>query len=241
MIKSITEDYYSQFCGITLSDLKRGTYFVCSAERDVKLRGFGCKYAIYVLVKDDLCVAAYSPRYMGFMEQWKLFDRDRMIAAVNQRFQLKKMQLMMFEKEAVTHYGHAKILRAADYPLYESFFRETVPGANPDGWLYEYFVEKTGKEYFTGYLSGSRLLSVCDAPDMPYMEDRIQHTGIHTLKQERRKGYAACTAALAAHHLMEMNVCPQWECRAGNTASIELAKSIGYKEYAAAYILEEWD
>lgn len=241
MIERITEDYYSQFCGIKLSGLKHGTYFACSAGRDVKLNGFGCKYTIYVFVKNDLCVAAYSPRHMGFMEQLKPFDRDRMIAAVNQRYKLKKMQLMMFEKEVVAHYGNARILRAADYPLYESFFRETAPDANPGDWLYEYFLEKTGREYFTGYLSHNKLLSVCDAPDMPYMEDRIQHTGIHTLKGERRKGYAACTAALAAHHLAEMDVCPQWECHAGNTASIELAKSIGYKEYGTAYILEEWD
>ncbi len=76
---------------------------------------------------------------------------------------------------------------------------------------------------------------------MPYMEGKIQHTGINTLEGERRKGYAACTAALATHHLIEKGVCPQWECHAENTASVALAKSIGYKEYGAAYILEEWE
>lgn len=52
MIESITAEFYSQFCGIGLSTLKYGTHFVCSPERDEEVRGFGCKYTLYVLVKD---------------------------------------------------------------------------------------------------------------------------------------------------------------------------------------------
>ena len=44
--------------------------------------------------------------------------------------------------------------------------------------------------HFTGYFVNGKIVSVCDAPDMPYMEDKIQHTGICTLEEERREGYA---------------------------------------------------
>ncbi|MDE7272830.1 MAG: GNAT family N-acetyltransferase [Lachnospiraceae bacterium] len=240
-IENITIDYYSHFCGIHLIGLKPGMYFICSADRDEILSGFGCKYTIHIFTNNDLCVVSYAPKYKDFMEQLKKCGRDEMILAVSRQFRLKKMTLMMFEKERVTYYGNARILKAADYPLYEPFFRAISPNANPDGWLYEYFIEKTEKEYFAGYFSDNKLRSVCDAPDMPYMEGKIQHTGINTLEGERRKGYAACTAALATHHLIEKGVCPQWECHAENTASVALAKSIGYKEYGAAYILEEWE
>ena len=240
MIERITKDYYSHFCGIDLSSSKCGTYFICSAERDEKLRGFGCKYAIHILVNGSLCVVSYSPKHRALIEQSKKCGGDEIILAVSRHFSLKKMRLMMFEKEIVTCYGNARILKDEDYPLYEAFFRAVSPNADPDGWLHEYFIEKTSKEYFAGYFSDRKLLSVCDAPDMPYMEDAIQHTGINTLKEEQRKGYAACTAALATRHLLEKGVCPQWECHADNIASIELAKSIGYKEYGTAYILEEW-
>lgn len=238
-IKKITEEYYSHFCGIDLSELEQGTYFVCSAARDIKLETFGCKYAIYLLEKDGLCAAAYSPKHAGFMEQLKKYSIEDIISALNQRFQLKKMKLMVFAQELITDYGGAKILSPTDYPLYESFFREAYPNSDPSGWLREYFMEKSGKGYFTGYLHDGRLLSVCDSPDMPYMEGRIQHTGIKTLEAERRKGYASRAAALAAHSLLEKGVCPQWECSADNIASIGLAKTIGYSEYGTAYILEE--
>ncbi|MCI9077453.1 MAG: GNAT family N-acetyltransferase [Lachnospiraceae bacterium] len=241
MAENITKDYYSQFCGINLTKLKYGVHFICSPERDKRLKGFGCKYTIYTFANDNLCVVSYAPKHKAFIEQLKKYGKDEIILAINQQFKLKRMQLMMFENEIVACYGNARILKTEDYPLYEAFFRATYPNANPSGWLYEYFIEKTGKEYFTGYFSGHKLLSVCDAPDMPYMEDKIQHTGINTLKEERRKGYAACTAALAVHNLIEKDICPQWECHVENIASIELAKTIGYKEYGVAYILEEWE
>ncbi|MDY6846994.1 MAG: hypothetical protein SVP52_07650 [Chloroflexota bacterium] len=119
------------------------------------------------------------------------------------------MQLMIFHEEVVKQYGDAKILSVTDYPLYEAFFRTATSNANPDGWLYDYFIEKAAKEYFVRYISNDKLVSVCDAPDMPSMEDKIQHTGISTLNEERRKGYAKCTVALATHHLIENGVCPQ--------------------------------
>lgn len=238
-VEKITTQYYSHFCDIDISALERGTHFVCTTERDVKLKGFGCKYTMFILVKDGLSIVTYAPKYKDYAEELKKFNVDKIITTVNQKFELKKMKLMMFHEEVVKKYGEAKILKDADYLLYEAFFRETKPNVNTDGWLYDYFVEKTANEYFAGYISNSKLVSVCDAPDMPYMEGEIQHTGIITLKEEQRKGYAKCAAALATHHMIENGVCPQWECEANNTASIDLAKSIGYKEYGDAYILVE--
>lgn len=235
----ITMQYYSRFCCTDLSKLEHGVYFVCSTERDSILKGYGCKYSFYILLKDDLCVVAYSPAFRDFADRLKHSRPDSIIAAAEDKFRLKKMRLFIFQGENMTEYGGAKVLGTDDYPLFESFFRKTHKNANPDGWLADYFSEKAGKGYFTGYFKDGRLVSVCDAPDMPYMEDVIQHTGIVTLEEERRKGYGKLTAALATHHLLQKGVCPQWECNVGNIASLELAKSIGYKEFGKAYILEE--
>lgn len=238
-IERTTVEYYSCFCGTDLSQLGAGTHLICTADRDRVLSGFGCKYTAYLFVRDELLVISCSPRYRDWMEGVRGAGRKQIVAAANRRFRLKRKRLMLFEKETAADYGRAKLLRPGDYPLYESFFRAAHPDADPAGWLREYFTEKTEQELFAGYLSGGKLLSVCDAPDMPYMAGRIQHTGIYTLKEARRKGCGACTAALEAHHLLEKGICPQWECDGDNTASAELAKSIGYREYADAYILEE--
>lgn len=238
-IQSITKQFYSNFCGIDISELTQGIYFICSSERDTKLKGFGKMFTLFAFVKDDLCVVSYSPKHSAFIKTLKKCCINEITVKLSQTFNLKNMQLMIFNDEVVTQYGDAVILRDSDYPLYETFFRETKPKANPDGWLHEYFIEKTAKEYLVGYVKSGKLASVCDAPDMPYMEGRIQHTGIETLETERRKGYAKCVTALATHNLIENGICPQWECCINNIASIKLAESIGYKKYAVAYILEE--
>ena len=238
-IDTITDAFYSCFCGTDLSEAASGISFVCSDSRNDEVRGFGCKYSVYVLVKEDACIVSYAPQYADFFKKLRGVSAADILTAVETSFKIKKMQLMKFRQERVREYGNAQVLKKTDYPLYEEFFRSTSPNADPTGWLREYFEEKVEKEYFTGYFLNGRLVSVCDAPDMPYMEDVIQHTGIVTLKDERRKGYAKRTAALAAHHLIENGICPQWECHTENTASIALAESIGYEKYGIAYILEE--
>lgn len=235
-IFNITTQYYSRFCCTDLSKLEPGVYCVCSAKRDELLKGYGCKYALYILQKEDLCVVAYSLVLEDFVDTLKHSDPDGILAAVEEKYRLKKMRLLVFQEEKVTEFGNAKVLQGKDYPLFEAFFRETHKNADPDGWLPEYFSEKEG--YLTGYFTDGRLVSVCDAPDMPYMQDKIQHTGIVTLDEERRKGYGKRTAALATHRLLQNGICPQWECGMDNLASFELAKSLGYKEFGRAYILE---
>ena len=88
--ESITEDYYSQFCGIELSGWKQGSCFTCSAARGEKLNGFGCRYAIYILIKDDLCAAAYSPEHKTVMERLKGYDRDMTSGICDGRLSLRK-------------------------------------------------------------------------------------------------------------------------------------------------------
>ena len=234
-----TNRFYSHFCGTNIAALGPGMHFICTPERDAVLQGYGCRYTLYLLVKGAVCVAAYSPKHSQWMEPMKAECPETLLAGVSRRHRLEKMKLMQFTGDKVDRYGDAKVLRQEDYPLFEAFFQTIHPGSRTEGWLREYFMEKAAKGYFTGYHAGGRLLSVCDAPDMPYMEDEIQHTGICTLPEARRQGYARYTAALAAHTILAQGVCPQWECHAGNAASVALAQSIGYREFATAYILKE--
>ena len=238
-IDKITNEFYSRFCGMNISDAACGVTFVRSESRNEELRGLGCKYSIYVLVKDDVCVVSYAPQYADFFKKLHGMSASDILGEIEASFRIKKMQLMKFAEERVHDFGSARILEKSDYQLYDEFFRATSPKADPSGWLREYFEEKAEREYFAGYLLNGRLVSVCDAPDMPYMEDVIQHTGIATLETERRKGYAKRTAALAAHHLIENGICPQWECHVENIASIALAEAVGYEKFGTAYIVEE--
>ena len=239
-IRETTIEYYSRFVDTDIDKLTSGIYFVESTKRDEEIRGFGCNYSIYALEKDDILVVTYSPRYREFMDKIRNSDKESIINAIKELDNLKILKLFIFDVEKVTAYKEARILTREDYPDYEKFFVETNPGAEPEGWLDEYFYEKTDRQLFVGYYEGDMLVSVCDAPDMPYMEGKIQHTGIMTLKEVRGKGYGKCTAGLATHNLIERGICPQWECNIDNVKSGNLAKAIGYEEYGVAYIIEDY-
>lgn len=238
-IRETTERFYSRFICTDISKLGDGVHFICSPEKDEELRGFGCRYTIYILVREGLCAAAYSPKYEAFFEGLKGLGTEELVAEVGKAHRLTEMKLFVFGGEKVKDFGGARLLEPADYLLYEEFFKATNPDSDPEGWLCDYFTEKAEKGLFSGCFAEGRLVSVCDAPDVPFMEGEIQHTGIMTLPEERGKGYGKAAAALSAHHLMELGICPQWECEAANEGSAALAKSIGYEEYGTAYILEE--
>ena len=236
----ITIQFYSHFCGTDLATLAPGVHFICSEERDRFLRGLGCKYTLFLLKREDSCIISYSPKHRLFFDNLKGADIDEMLFSIHQERSPKHLQLFSFGGEMVFDYGNAKILDPTDYSLFESFFRKAHPAADPEEWLYDYFTEKTAKECMAGYIENGVLVSVCDAPDMPYMEGLIQHTGIMTLPDHRNKGYAKSTAALSTHYLLRNGVCPQWECNAKNNASINLAHALGYQDFAQAYIWEEY-
>ena len=111
MIERITKDYYSHFCGIDFSSSKCGTYFICSAERDEKLRGFGCKYAIHILVNGSLCVVSYSPKHRALIEQLKKCGGDEIILAASRHFcQIHWLQ-------GIWHSIHPGRVGAAKFPV----------------------------------------------------------------------------------------------------------------------------
>ena len=240
-VRELTEQYYSCFLCTDISTLAPGVHFVCSPLRDEEVRGFGCRYSVYILVTGETAVVAYAPGYEGLIGRFKGKRIDEIIAGISAEYRLHELKLFIFDKEKVTDFGNARLLTEADYPLFERFFRATNPDADPEGWLEAYFTEKSAAGLFTGCVVDGRLVCCCDAPDMPYMEGLIQHTGIMTLPDERVKGYARAAAALSAHNLIESGICPQWECDAENAASAATAKSVGHREFGTAYILETSD
>lgn len=239
-IRQMTCDFYSCFCGTDITNQEHGIQYVCSEDRESVLKGYGCKYTIFILRRGADYIVSYSPAYQTFFEnQNSQTDIQKAIASVIQQFPLKARQLMIFAEERVSDFKDAIMLTHTDYPLYEAFFKKAHPTASRLDWLKEYFEEKAEKELLFGYITNGELISVCDAPDMPYMEGSVQHTGIITLPEYRRKGYAKCCAALATHHLISKAIVPQWDCALDNKASIALAKSLGYEEFAEALFFEE--
>ena len=101
-------------------------HFVCTPERDAVLRGYGCRFTLFLLVKGAVCVAAYAPKHSQWMEPMKAYLPETLIAELNRRNTLEKMQLMLFSGEKMHQYGAAKVLRQADYPFLKRFSKPSI-------------------------------------------------------------------------------------------------------------------
>ncbi len=66
-IETITNSFYSNFTGVNPLEVSKGIHFVRSEARDQEVKGFGCKYAVYILVKEDVCIVSYAPQYTRFL------------------------------------------------------------------------------------------------------------------------------------------------------------------------------
>ena len=82
-IDTITNEFYSCFCGINLSEAVSDISFVCSESRNEEVRGFGCKYSIYVLVKEKTCIVSCAPQYDAFFKKLQDASIDGILKAVD--------------------------------------------------------------------------------------------------------------------------------------------------------------
>ena len=104
-IDKITNEFYSRFCGTNISEAACGVTFVRSESRNEELRGLGCKYSIYVLVKDDVCVVSFAPQHADFFKKLHGMSASDILREIEASFRIKKMQLMKFAEERVHDFG----------------------------------------------------------------------------------------------------------------------------------------
>jgi hypothetical protein len=116
-----------------------------------------------------------------------------------------------------------------DFGTYRAFFQRQH-GADAAGeWLAEYFRDIVSCRRCWGIHVDDDLVSVTDAPSIPYMSDQIVEPGINTLAKFRGKGLATkVCAAMIAQVLRDKKV-PIWSCRSSNIASSRLAERLGFR------------
>lgn len=242
-IHSTTYEYYSKFiCYNLLNKKNQDIVYVETNERDKIMKGFGCKFSIYAFISNEQIIIAYSPKFHNiFIKLKEIINQDNIVMILKSYFPtIISKKIFEYTENKDIDSDNVQTLNEFNYNDFEQFFLKLHSNIDlNDNWLKEYFLTKAQKGLMFGYYVNNKLVCVVDAPDMPYDENKIQHTGVATLSDYRRKGYAKKTASFAAKKLIEKGIVPQWETIENNFASINLAKSIGYHELATAMILEE--
>ena len=125
----------------------------------------------------------------------------------------------------------ARALDESDLPAFLRFFKEAYPETHAYDWIPEYFHGITGRRRCFGVFEGGRLVSVADAPTIPYLPELIVEPGIMTLASYRRKGYASAVCAVFLEEQLRRGLSPIWTCAFDNEASAGLARHLGYRPF----------
>jgi|GEM_PF-4252124 len=131
-------------------------------------------------------------------------------------------------------------------PLYEKdigafvrFYQEAYPECKNVDWVPDYARSMIDRDGLFGIFDGEgQLVCAADLPDTPYLPKLIAEPGIFTLREHRRKGYAAAACAALMQAQLRRGLTPYWSCAADNAASINLAKHLGFQPFGELWRLE---
>jgi hypothetical protein len=237
-VLSVTKEYYSQFLGVEPAALDRpGVSTCCCTLRDICQKGYPHPFSLYCWMSGPTVIVSYSksiqasiPAFVNaFVDHCaseKLVDK---IATLHpslghgRKFVFNELPDKIETSQAVRLY-------MPDYPAYLSFFLEQHPQSDKTDWLRPYFNSLVDRELVFGVFKDDILVSATDAPDMPFMGDKVAEIGINTLDRYRGQGHGRSVVTALTKHLIGKGIVPMWSCDASNEASRALAISVGFKE-----------
>ena len=239
-IRDTTLAYYSEWLG--RSDILRqpsdgGTIFIYSEERNRIQTGYDRPIELLLWRDERRTVISYGDRCAGMIAGLADLTADDIIARLSEIPGARPSSGIKFVyggADADSASGQngtasARLLTPEDYPLYENFFRSVNPGCSGLDWLRDYFSDISARGFCCWVIADGRLASCTDAPDMPYLADRVQELGVNTLEGYRRQGYACETARLCIGSILSSGRAPLWSCALGNTASCKTAEKLGFE------------
>ena len=235
--EKITNEYYSQMLGIDKIELNNKVNTFFNSARDNKITGYSYSMGIFILVIDKTINISYGIKTKDIME--KLMENIQENCEINQIKTVLETISQIKVKHSVK-YAYRNIIDIKNnsirlgkehFPLFLTFFKKNNSNVKDYSWVEDYFLEIVEKNYCHGVIIDGILVCVTDAPNMPYMSDKVQEIGINTLEEYRGKGYATMACISMINELVNNNLCPIWSTDIENIGSDKLAKKVGFEKY----------
>jgi len=236
-----TKQYYAKWLDVSPSRLDApGIHAIDSPKRDERQIGFNKRFDLYAFVTEQTTVISYGQRLRAQSHTTeRCFEHTENVETVRNALceyvgvtpqHALKFVFTVLPNNLDT--SQARQLSRDDYPDFLHFHQQQYPNANAESWLKPYFNEIADKGCVFGVYTDGRLVSATDAPDVPYLRDRVVEPGIATLPNYRKRGYATIIVGALVKHLLATDKVPLWSCSAANIASRKLAERVGFVKFA---------
>lgn len=238
-ISDTTLAYYSLWIGqenILLQN-KKSIEFLYSEERNKTQQGYGVPFDIYIFKSPERTVISYGSNAKQYISTFADNLDENMtideIGNIAERiFHVKPVRNIKYVYSRQINLNTSAVtLTASDFHKYKEFF-EKCHHVTAGDWLYDYFIGMAEKRLCCGFYLDNTLVSCTDAPDMPYMNDKIAEIGVNTLPDFYGKGFATECCKKCISNILENDLCPIWSTSSDNLASQALAEKIGFEKVA---------
>lgn len=238
-ISDITSAYYSLWIGqenILLQN-KKGIEFVYSEERNKVQSGYSVLFDIYIFKSRHRTVVSYGSSAKSDINIFADNLNENMtideIGRIAERiFHVKPVRNIKYVYSRQINLDTSAVtLTASDFHKYKEFF-EKCHHVTAGDWLYDYFIEMAEKRLCCGFYLDNTLVSCTDAPDVPYMNEKVVEIGINTLPDFYGKGFATECCKKCISNILENGLCPIWSTSSDNIASQALAEKVGFEKTA---------
>lgn len=236
----VTKKYYARWLGVEANALEKdGMQWIHNSQRNITPAGHSHPIDVYMFIKCNSIIISYGDRALPkILEAKEKLSVGMTIEAVNsvckQVFVSQPKHNLKFIFSGKTRENcnrDTKRLTCSDYALYLDFFVKAHPDCTNTSWVEDYFVDISKKGYCHGVIVNNQLVSATDAPDMPFMSERIQEIGINTLLPYRGKEYGKMSCLACINEMICNSICPIWSTTIDNIASQKLATSIGFTKF----------
>jgi predicted GNAT family acetyltransferase len=110
----------------------------------------------------------------------------------------------------------------------------------PDTWMPESFQKMVDSQTYFCVFVNDEIVSATSVETVPNKPDNTVSTGIDTIEQHRRKGYASIACAAFIKHHLNRDIVPIWFCDFKNTASEKLATKLGFRYVGNVFFISSF-
>lgn len=232
-----TRAYYAEWLGVEPKRLEEpGVAFLHNPRLNGSLAGYSDSMDLYGYVTEKTILFAYSDRVADQIAALRDAVRPGMtveelrtrLEALYPSKSRHNLKYVYAGAEPTDPMPNTRALLAEDLALYLTFFQAVHPQCKDISWVEEYFLEIVEKGYCHAVILNGEIVSTTDAPNMPFLSDRVQEIGIQTAAAHRGKGYAvrACRSCIRA--MLRKGICPLWSTGPENIASQKTAERLGF-------------
>ena len=235
---SIIASYFSNWLGIAVEQMDMpGVNAVYSKLRNSAMRGYSKAIELMLFKRKETVIVSYGDGYKPYIDDIvSIIESASDFKAILEQYCKRAfMEQRKYAFSSLPEHSPTRDVVMLNEEQYSDFFNfhcELHPAGNQEDWLYPYYHRLVVQGLIFGTFIEGKLVCANDAPDMPFMSDRIVEPGINTLAAYQRQGHATAVCARFISKVLKDGKVPIWSCSKKNIASDGLARKLGFEVYA---------